>query len=822
MRSIKRNNKQQVELDVEEKSESPEIIASKVTSDIPSTPSSLQGIYQFEAEIGHGAQGKIFRAIRLADQKQVVIKQLNVHSIKNWKEYELFHREAEVLQSLDISGVAKFYDAIDCLEDNPPCSYIVQSLIPGQSLQQMILDGRRFTMDEAYDILIQTLRVLQKLHAHEPPVIHRDIKPSNLMLSQTEDGKFQVTVIDFGAVANPQVQGGGSTVAGTYGYMPPEQLMGKPVPASDIYALAAVGVQLFSGVSPADIPVKDFNLMFEPMMQDKPHELVSLLRQMLNPRADVRLSDIPVIIRRLESFQSGAYSAGVAIDTICSEKTEKALEAVANVFEPGNIELWNDLPDTTPRFVPHAYRKGTLDAPDFIDKKKKQVQADRFRRKLKKFGNTILLYVGLIGFLGVILFLTNKSINEFVGFIVLFGFFIILLVNTTEVKKQRAAEEAREAEAEAAAMLSNMNNDKITPKDIYDLIKNGRKTIATIVDVKYQPVPDSLVKIKKNKYGRTILIDQRPAPLFVIRYKFNPPDDIREEDIIHRYVTARLPDCDIKPGTSLPIIYRIKKGEGAIFDTVESIVYPLPVAELIFASRIADSSLGREPKALKNASEAQPLTKNDKIGKNTTEHAIENTENSNDYVQISEKLNVCVRNAINALDAAKTSEDKASYIRDFLGLIRNASHDSLYKDEVRAMFNAMHNCMKQNDPDLDEACMYVYSELCNTKFRCSVSIGGAISPELRFYLTRIREQDKAKIHEATVEYFIKICNHLYKKISLSEKEEYLLSSEIRKYVLETDSYMEKCLQSTGVYDWALDSFRLLSKNMQPTAIEIHV
>ena len=153
MRSIKRNNKQQVELDVEEKSESPEIIASKVTSDIPSTPSSLQGIYQFEAEIGHGAQGKIFRAIRLADQKQVVIKQLNVHSIKNWKEYELFHREAEVLQSLDISGVAKFYDAIDCLEDNPPCSYIVQECIPGKSLSEMLNAGIRLPLHCVYDIV---------------------------------------------------------------------------------------------------------------------------------------------------------------------------------------------------------------------------------------------------------------------------------------------------------------------------------------------------------------------------------------------------------------------------------------------------------------------------------------------------------------------------------------------------------------------------------------------------------------------------------------------------------------------------------------------
>ena len=62
--------------------------------------------------------------------------------------------------------------------------------------------------------------------------------------------QYKAWLIDYGAVANPQVQSGGSTVAGTFGYMPSEQLTGNPIPASVIYSLAAVIVYVLSGRSP--------------------------------------------------------------------------------------------------------------------------------------------------------------------------------------------------------------------------------------------------------------------------------------------------------------------------------------------------------------------------------------------------------------------------------------------------------------------------------------------------------------------------------------------------------------------------------------------
>ena len=219
------------------------------------TPECLAKDYQYLKKLGHGRQANVYQAVRLKDQKLVCIKQLGIESISTWKEYELFQREAKVLASLNIKGVASFYDVIEDLNGASPCAFIVQEFIEGRSLAEMPKAGHHFNVNEVYDILIQLLRIIYQLQNRPYPVIHRDIKPSNIMITQQE-GTNTVTLIDFGAVANPHVQKGGSTTAGTYGYMPPEQYMCHTCLASDIYSIGAVAVEMFSGKSPSSLPMK--------------------------------------------------------------------------------------------------------------------------------------------------------------------------------------------------------------------------------------------------------------------------------------------------------------------------------------------------------------------------------------------------------------------------------------------------------------------------------------------------------------------------------------------------------------------------------------
>lgn len=198
--------------------------------------------------LGRGAQGTVFLAQSNQTGQKVAIKQLVIDSVSAWKTYDLFHREVDTLSKLDMPGIARFYDAAEHLSGDHPGACIVQEYIEGRTLAEMMKSGHCFSLSRIFDLALQILNILDKLHHHNPPIIHRDIKPSNLILTPSQNG-YKVTLIDFGAVANPQIQSGGSTVAGTFGYMPPEQITGNPGPESDIYALGVLLVSLSSAAS---------------------------------------------------------------------------------------------------------------------------------------------------------------------------------------------------------------------------------------------------------------------------------------------------------------------------------------------------------------------------------------------------------------------------------------------------------------------------------------------------------------------------------------------------------------------------------------------
>jgi serine/threonine protein kinase len=89
--------------------------------------------------------------------------------------------------------------------------------------------------------------------AHRQGVIHRDLKPENVMLQSVGDEEY-VKVIDFGIATIRDVADEADSrttaVIGTRNYMAPEQLRGKPVAASDIYALGVIAYEMATGRRP--------------------------------------------------------------------------------------------------------------------------------------------------------------------------------------------------------------------------------------------------------------------------------------------------------------------------------------------------------------------------------------------------------------------------------------------------------------------------------------------------------------------------------------------------------------------------------------------
>ncbi|MGZ3447076.1 MAG: protein kinase domain-containing protein, partial [Myxococcaceae bacterium] len=126
--------------------------------------------------------------------------------------------------------------------------YLAAEYVVGETLAARIVRGA-VPRDEALAIAHQLLDVLADLQRRSPPVLHRDLKPANVLLRP--DGS--VVLVDFGSVRMLSAERThGSTLVGTFGYMPPEQLGGTVDRTSDLYALGATLLHALTGKPPTE------------------------------------------------------------------------------------------------------------------------------------------------------------------------------------------------------------------------------------------------------------------------------------------------------------------------------------------------------------------------------------------------------------------------------------------------------------------------------------------------------------------------------------------------------------------------------------------
>ena len=213
-------------------------------------PTRIADRYEVLRTLGQGAFGRTFLARDTATSREVAIKMLDTSKVESWKGFELFEREAAVLRSVRHHGVPEIYDSIRADWEGREAAFLVMEYVAGTSLASLIEERRHLDPAEASHLLLELLGVLDYLHGRVPPILHRDIKPANIILRP--DG-FP-TLVDFGAVRRALHGPGqdGSTIVGTYGYMPYEQHMGQASPASDLYALAATYLHLLTGRAPPE------------------------------------------------------------------------------------------------------------------------------------------------------------------------------------------------------------------------------------------------------------------------------------------------------------------------------------------------------------------------------------------------------------------------------------------------------------------------------------------------------------------------------------------------------------------------------------------
>ncbi|HEY9078152.1 MAG TPA: bifunctional serine/threonine-protein kinase/formylglycine-generating enzyme family protein [Anaerolineaceae bacterium] len=192
--------------------------------------------YQVLARLGEGGMAAVYRAYDTRLKKEVAVKLISLEDVPASAHARLqarFEIEAQKTAALRHPHIITVTD----YGRHEGAPFLVMDYLPGGTLKDYLARrGQPLTYWEAARLLAPVARALA--YAHSKEIIHRDVKPSNILLG--EDG--QPVLADFG-IAKVLSEDSGMTLTGTglgigtAEYMPPEQWNGKPVYASDQYAL---------------------------------------------------------------------------------------------------------------------------------------------------------------------------------------------------------------------------------------------------------------------------------------------------------------------------------------------------------------------------------------------------------------------------------------------------------------------------------------------------------------------------------------------------------------------------------------------------------
>ncbi len=204
----------------------------------------LNQTYRIDSLIGVGGMGEVFKGHNIQTGDPVAIKVVLPEYARDEMIFELFRKEARVLNHLSHDAIVRYY--VFSLDHALGRPYLAMEFVDGPSLGARA-KSKPLSQPDFFNLLRHLADGLHK--AHEAGVIHRDISPDNVILpgGLVENAK----IIDFGIARSATVGGGtllGGSFAGKYSYVSPEQLGlygGEVTPKSDIYSL---GLTMAAGV----------------------------------------------------------------------------------------------------------------------------------------------------------------------------------------------------------------------------------------------------------------------------------------------------------------------------------------------------------------------------------------------------------------------------------------------------------------------------------------------------------------------------------------------------------------------------------------------
>ena len=330
-------------------------------------PEDVVSHYRVVGPLGTGGMGEVYLAQDQALERNVALKVLPPHFVRDDERLRRFVLEAKSASSLSHPNIVTIYEigsdvvrqkGAPAEPNSAPVQFISMELINGRTMTTLIHEERT-DLRTLLGYLAQAAEGLAKAHA--AGIVHRDLKPGNIMVSADGFAK----VLDFGlakltertepepdmssapTVLEPRT--GAGAVMGTTGYMSPEQVRARPVDArSDIFSFGCVLYEAIAGVRPfvAETAVETMHKILNesaPPVEEKnprtPPELRRIVRRCLAKSPDQRvqsMKDVALELREVvdewDNITSTATSVGTRTQTAIAAVRQRPSFLVAGAF----------------------------------------------------------------------------------------------------------------------------------------------------------------------------------------------------------------------------------------------------------------------------------------------------------------------------------------------------------------------------------------------------------------------------------------------------------------------------------------------------------
>lgn len=188
-----------------------------------------------------------YRELTVLDEKKniVLVQDRRNSELCVKKTLDIYSRDVyEQPASVRIEGVPAVKE---CVADDGKL-IVVEEYVQGRSLKQVLDEHGLLNEEQAYEIAVQLVDILVRLHQLEPAIVHRDIKPSNIIIEKNG----HVNLIDFNAARHVNADKNEDTrMLGTVYFAAPEQFgFGQSDERTDIYGLGATINYIMTGDKP--------------------------------------------------------------------------------------------------------------------------------------------------------------------------------------------------------------------------------------------------------------------------------------------------------------------------------------------------------------------------------------------------------------------------------------------------------------------------------------------------------------------------------------------------------------------------------------------